>query len=470
MTTLSLPYVTIGIASLFAGVFLTLRHNQPGSGRKTAIVSTLVAMISFMLAAWEVHAGNGARLLDPWISWFEADALGAVPMFFFAALSMLFLALAPKRDAGGSALAGMLLLTASTEIAYAASNLITLAAGWWLACVPFVFKFFGNPPARKVVSLFLISSALALTAAVVVLRATALTDFAHAGHLALWFVVLAVALRKGLFPFHSWVVASFEHGPLLPTALLFNGHLGALLIARSEAAALPDFAHHVLDWLSIAALVTALIASLRSCVEKRPRRLLAFVCISQASFILAGLATANAEGITGALIHWLVVTAASSGLIAIVRILEVRVMDVTNPESNLGLAVKAPRLATFFLICALALIGLPGTLGYCAEDLLFHGALQSHPFLGIALLVATAFNAINLIRLFGVLFLGVLPKHVIDIPDALPRERWPLAACIFFLIAGGIFPGRIIPWRAHAAHEMEKGLGIHAHHPSVGSR
>jgi len=469
MTTLSQPYITTGIAALVVGVFLTLRHKQPGSGRKTAIMSTLVAMICFMLAAWEVHASHGARLLDPWISWFEADALDAVPMFFFAALSLFFLALAPKRDAGGSALAGMLLLTVSTEIAYAASNLVVLAAGWWLTCVPFVFKFFGNPPARRVVSIFLIGSALALTVAITILHATALTDFAHIGQLALWFVVLAVALRKGLFPLHSWVVTSFEHGPLLPTALLFNGHLGALLIARSEAATLPSFAHHILDWLSIAALVTALIASLRSFVEKKPRRLLAFVCISQASFILAGLATGNAEGITGALVHWLVVTAASSGLIAIVRILEVRVMDVTNPESNLGLAVKAPRLATFFLICALALIGLPGTLGYCAEDLLFHGALESHPFLGVALLVATAFNAINLIRLFGVLFLGVLPKHVIDIPDALPRERWPLAACIFFLIVGGILPGRVIPWRAAAAHEMEKGLGIEAHHHDAGA-
>lgn len=460
MTHLSLPYITFGIAALLAGAFVASRRTEPGSGRKTAIISTFVALFSFALAHWEVNAQHGARLLDPWLSWFEADSLDSVPMVFFAGLTLLFLALAPKRDAGGRALAGMLMLAAATEITYAASNLTTLAIGWWLTCVPFVFSFFGTPPARRIVSIFLISSSLALTAAIIALHATSLSDFSHIGHLAMWMMVLAVALRKGLFPLHSWVVTSFEHGPLLPTALLFNGHLGALLIARSEAVTLPEFAHHVLDWLSIAALVTALIASLRGCAEKKPRRLLAFICISQASFILAGLATANEEGITGALVHWLVVTAASSGLIAIVRILEVRVMDVMNPDSNLGLAVKAPRLATFFLICGLALIGLPGTLGYCAEDLLFHGALASHPFLGVALLVATAFNAINLIRLFGLLFLGVLPKHVIDIPDALPRERWPLAACVVFLILGGLLPGRIIPWRATAAHEIKNALGV----------
>ena len=465
MTHLSLPYISFGIAALFAGSVLSLA--RASAGRRPAILSVLTALAAFSAAAWEVHQQQGSRLLDAWVPWFEADALDAVPMVFFAALTLVLLALAPKRDAGGHALAGMLLLAAATEIAYAASNLITLAAGWWLTAIPFAFRFFGNPPARRVVSVFLIGGALALTGAIAALHATALTDFAHVSHLAMWLLVLAVALRKGLFPLHSWVVASFEHGPLLPTALLFNGHLGALLIARSEAVTLPHFAHEVLDMLSIAALITALIASLRSFAEKKPRRLLAFVCISQASFILAGLATANAEGITGALLHWLVVTAASSGLIAIVRILEVRVMDVTNPESDLGLAVKAPRLATFFLICGLALIGLPGTLGYCAEDLLFHGALASHPFLGVALLVATAFNAINLIRLYSVLFLGVLPKHVIDIPDALPRERWPLTACVVFLIVGGILPGRVIPWRNDAAHEIEAAIGSKKHggHP-----
>jgi NADH-quinone oxidoreductase subunit M len=460
MTTLSLPYLTFGIGSLLVGCGLCLRHAQPGKGRRTAISATALALVSFALAAYEVHRQPGARLLDPWIGGLESDALDAVPMIFYAVLTLLLLFLAPRRDTQGKALAGMLLLTAATQIAYAASNLATLAIGWWLTVLPFALPFFGQPPARRTVSFFLAISALALTGGVVALHATAMEDLSHIGHLSLWLVVLAVAFRKGLFPLHSWVVASFEHGPLLPTALLFNGHLGALLIARSEAVVLPDFAHSLLDGLAIAALLTALITSLRGFAEKKPRRLLAFVCISQASFILAGLATANTQGITGSLTHWLVVTAASSGLMAIVRILEVRVMDVTNPEGNLGLAVKAPRLAAFFLICGLALIGLPGTLGYCAEDLLFHGALSSHSYLGLALLVATAFNAINLLRLYSLLFLGVLPKHVIDIPDALPRERWPLAACVAFLILGGLFPGKIIPWRSQAAEEISRAMGV----------
>ena len=457
MQFLSLPFISIGIGSLLAGTLLSLRSKNP---RAAAFTSSIIALLSSLLATREVGLADHGRLFDPLLPWFDADGLDAVPMAFFAALTVMFVTIAPKRDADGRGLAGMLIIAAATQVAYAGANLAVLATGWWLTCVPFILGMFGKHPGQRFENVFLIASSIALTAAITLLHHIEIDELSHTTMLAFGLLILAVILRKGVFPFHGWMVHAFEHGPLLPTALLFNGHLGALLIARSETTALPLAAKHALDILGLIALATALITSLRAFAEKKPRRLLAYLCLSQASFILVGFATANAEGITGGLVHWLVVSTASAGLICIVRVLEVRLSVIDDPSGHLGLATKAPRLATFFLVCGLALIGLPGTLGYCAEDLLFHGALENHPWVGICLPVATAFNAINLMRLFSILFLGVLPKHVIDIPDALPRERWPLAACVVFLIFGGLMPSKIIHWREDAAHELETGLGL----------
>lgn len=457
MQFLSLPFISIGIGSLLAGAILSLRSKNP---RVAAVTTSIIALLSFLLATREVGMANHGRLFDTFLPWFDADGLDAVPMAFFAALTVMFITIAPKRDAGGRGLSGMLIIAAATQIAYAGANLAVLATGWWLTCVPFILGMFGKHPGQRFENVFLIASSIALTAAITLLHHIEISDLSHTTMLAFGLLILAVILRKGVFPFHGWMVHAFEYGPLLPTALLFNGHLGALLIARSETTALPLAAKHALDILGLVALATTLITSLRAFAEKKPRRLLAYLCLSQASFILVGFATANAEGITGGLVHWLVVSTASAGLICIVRVLEVRLSVIDDPSGHLGLATKAPRLATFFLVCGLALIGLPGTLGYCAEDLLFHGALENHPWVGICLPVATAFNAINLMRLFSILFLGVLPKHVIDIPDALPRERWPLAACVVFLIFGGLMPSKIIHWREDAAHELEAGLGL----------
>lgn len=457
MEHLSLPYLTTGLVCLLGGVVSSWRSGQP---RKPAVMAAIIAFVSFLGAAREVMAAGQGRLLDPLLPRLGADGLNAVPMAFYAALTIIVVVLAPKRDAGGPAMAGMLLIALSTQTAYAAADWMILAAGWWLSCLPFALGMFGARRENRLANGFLIASCVALTAAIATTHSTAIEGLSHGGKLTFGLIILAVVCRKGLFPLHAGVVQAFEKGPLLPKVLFFNGHLGVLLVARCEATALPQSARQAFDILSIAAVATVCIASLRAFAEKTPRRLLGFLCISQASFMLAGIATANAQGITGALIHWLVVSAASTGLICIVRVLEARVSSAEDPLMHLGLAVKAPRLATFFLICGLALIGLPGTLGYCGEELMFHGMLKNHLAAGIILLVATVFNAINLLRLFNILFLGVLPKHVIDIPDALPRERWPLTACVVFLIFGGLLPSTIIGWRADAAQVIEKALGV----------
>jgi NADH:ubiquinone oxidoreductase subunit 4 (subunit M) len=447
---LDLPYLSLGHGALLIGIIVSLPRLHGKSPRRNALLCLLAALIFFALALWRVTQNASAALLDPWLPCLEADALDGIPLLLYPVIAALAICVAPRRDVRGYALSGILLLVFGTEIVYASASIFALNVGWWITCLPFVCGAFGQTLDRKLTSLALITSAALLTAASLFFHSASIHDMSSIPLVSLVLLLLAVVVRKGLFPLHQWSLRLFEHGPMIPAALLFNAHLGALLVARSESNLLPPMAHQVLDWLCLLALLTALVTSLRGLFVKRPRRMLAFVCISQASFILAGLSASNTAGVMGGMLHWMVVSFASTGLIVILRILEVRVVDVADPNESLGLAVRAPRLATFFLICGLALVGLPGTMGYCAEDLLFHGAQERHPVMGVALLLATALNAINLLRLYSVLFLGVLPKNVIEIPDALPRERWPLALIVVVLITGGIFPSLPVAMRKAA--------------------
>lgn len=436
-STFPIPTLTLGLACWAIGIGLSLRQREPGHQRgRVAGASALASLCALATLALSRHSGGG-RLADPWLSFLGADQKISLVLCLISVITTALVVLAPRRDSGGASLAGLLLIAASAAWTYCSNSLPLAAIGWGVSILPLSMRSLGGGTNLKPVQLFLgLSTILAV--------GTLLAAGTHPGPVTLGLLVLVVALRKGLFPMHPWLVSAFERGPLLATGLVFNTHFGAALLTRPELSPLFEKHPFVLDIVSYGALLTALISSVRGFSETMPRRLIALVCLSQASFILAGLATATDAGVTGAWVHWLVVVTASTGLIAILRILEVRVMDVAQPEGELGLAVRAPRLATGFLVCSLALIGLPGTLGYCAEDLLFHGALTTHPILGVILPLATAFNAINLFRLYSLLFLGVLPKRVIDVPDALRRERWPLAACMLILVVGGIAPGRII--------------------------
>jgi len=170
---------------------------------------------------------------------------------------------------------------------------------------------------------------------------------------------------------------------------------------------------------------------------------------------------ANTQGITGALVHWLVVVIASSGLFMLLRILESRISGPDWWRQPQGLGVSAPRLAAFFLLFALTLAGLPGTLGYCSQELLFTGAAEHSIPLGWTLALTSALNAISVFRLFTQLFLGVPATRALPVPDLLSQERWPLAIGLVLLIVTGLFPSRMMRLPESPAHEI--GTPAQAH-------
>ncbi len=171
------------------------------------------------------------------------------------------------------------------------------------------------------------------------------------------------------------------------------------------------------------------------------------------------MSSVNADGIAGALMHWQVVAVSTTVLAAVFAGLEARLGMDLDARSFRGLAAGAPRLAVFFAIAGLALVGLPLTLGFPAEDLLLHGTLGAAPRLGIVLPVVTAFNAFTLLRLFASLFLGRPADAARGMADALPRERWALTAAVLFLLAGGLAPSPLVRLPAQAASRLVAALG-----------
>ena len=85
MSYLSAPYITLGLGALALGALFCPWVKNP---RAFASAAALTACISFLFGAFEVASLAQARLLDPWLVCFTADALDAVPMAFFAALTI----------------------------------------------------------------------------------------------------------------------------------------------------------------------------------------------------------------------------------------------------------------------------------------------------------------------------------------------------------------------------------------------
>ena len=406
--------------------------------RQTRAIGFAAASASVAASAVLLHAAPAGR------------SLGEALMVLFSCLAAGAMLVLPRRDCSPRMIAAMLFLLGSTLLAYATENLLVLLAAWILTTVPFFLtRLFRAGSWRPRAGLLLSSVTLALATLLLAAEGQAmsigrLTGRSPGGMVVFVLLVVTVIFRKGICPAHAWVADAAEGGPAIPTALLINGHFGALLVAKLIVPLFPHATRDLFPVLSYLALATALYVATRALTENSPRRLLAFLALSQSACILAGLESRTPEGMTGALVHWFVVTASTMGLFGILRLLEVRFGENLTAGSHLGLAEHAPRLAVFFLIFSLALVGLPGTLSFCSQDLLIQGTLASHPLTGLLLPIAIAMNAISVFRLFARLFLGKRRTGFTVMADALPRERWILTAGVLFVVLGGLFPNAIV--------------------------
>ena len=405
--------------------------------RQERAIGFLAALISVVASALALHAAAGSELL------------GETLTVLFSCLTVVAMLVIPRRDCNPSTIAGMLFVLGSTLLAYSTGNLLVLLLAWILTTIPFFIRLFRAATWRPRVGLLLSSVALALAIGLIAVNHHAMSidqlkGRSPGGMAVFGILVLAVIFRKGICPAHAWVADAVEGGPPIPTALLLNGHFGAFLVARLIVPLFPHATRDLFPVLSYLALATALYVAIRALTENSPRRLLAFLALSQSACILAGLESRTAEGMTGAFVHWFVVTASTMGLFGVLRLLEVRFGENLTASKHLGLAEHAPRLAVFFVIFGLALVGLPGTLSFCSQDLLIHGTLMSHPLTGLLLPVAIAMNAVSIFRLFTRLFLGKRRTGFTVMADALPRERWVLTAVVLFVVLGGLFPNAIV--------------------------
>jgi NADH-quinone oxidoreductase subunit M len=405
--------------------------------RQVRVVGFSASLISLAVSALLLNATPAAESLNPAL------------MVLFSSLTLGTMLVLPRRDCNSRLIGGILFLLGSTLLAYSTENLLLLLAAWILTTIPFYLPRLFRALWQPRLSLLISSVALALAIGVIAASGHSLTIHQLRGQnpggiAAFALLVIAVIFRKGICPAHAWVADAIEGGPVIPTGLLLNGHFGALLVAKLIVPVFPDTVLNLFPLLSDLALATALYVAIRSLSETAPRRLVAFLALSQSACILAGLESRTAEGITGALVHWIVVSVSTMGLFGVLRLLEVRFGENLTASTHLGLAEHAPRLAVFFLIFGLALLGLPGTLSFCSQDLLIHGTLKSHPQTGLLLPIAIAMKAVSFFRLFTRLFLGKRRTGFTVLADALPREQWILTAGVLFVVLGGLFPSAMV--------------------------
>jgi NADH-quinone oxidoreductase subunit M len=428
----------------------------------SAIIMVLAALVVTVSPSLRVFSIRSSALT--WAPGREAiiriDTLSAVLLPFAAALWLLTVAVTPRAalDRGG------LRRTAFATLVTLASFLTESAVLLVLLSVASVWTFLSAlaDPAhrrqRRVAAAYLGCSTLIFGAGVALLIAPgAQGTFAETA--ALWLIVIAALVRKGIVPFHAWVPEVFDHGRLGPAILFTAPQLGAYLtVVLIVPRASPD----MLRTIAVLALGTAVYGAALALVQTSARRACGYLFMSQSALVMAGLDCTSVSALAGGLLVWLSAGLAFAGLARTVLVLEARRgrLDLTTYHGGYE---RMPVLAVSFLSMGLACTGFPGTLGFVGQELLVQGAVDLFPVMGFAVVIASALTGLAVVRMYFSLFCGRPdPLAQQGLPLGLKRrEAWTFGALVVVLVAFGVAPRPLIDSRFAASEEILRQRRAH---------
>jgi NADH-quinone oxidoreductase subunit M len=256
--------------------------------------------------------------------------------------------------------------------------------------------------------------------------------------------LVGFGVKVPLFPLHTWLPLISMEGPAAIAALLTGLKLGAYGLIRFAVPLAPDAAQD-LHWL-LAALgtISILFGASAALAQTNLRRMLGYASLSHVGLVVLGIASFNLQGVQGAVLQLLTFVLAGGGLFLMVSQLHHRT-GTTNLATLGGAARSMPLLTSFFLLFGLASMGLPGTIGFPGELLIFMASFEHHAGAGVAALAGVVIGAAAFLNLYRRTCFGPCSNPAVSLAqDLVPRERWLALALAVLVIGLGLWPGVLL--------------------------
>jgi NADH-quinone oxidoreductase subunit M len=460
LETLEVWLAGVAVAAPVAGAVIAGLTRSPRSVAVAAASTSFLAGLG-LAVAWQMgdgrplaygHALGGGRLLF-------IDGLGAALIPYAACIAAAILLVAPRRMLDGPAVRRTLAGLAATLALFATSHPLAMVLLWVATAQP-TWRTArvtpGGRPAARVFAIYMSAAVICMAVGTLMLVADPPWERSSGlvGSAGGWLVAVAVMIRKGIVPFHSWYPAVFAGAPM-STALLATMPQVASYTAVRLLVGHADGVPHELEMLSVLALVTAVYGAALAIRQRDLRGFIGTFALSQSALVLVGLSARLPLELTGGFCVWISSGLAITGIGLVSWAIESRAGEVSL-ERLQGRFWDAPALAAFFLLFGMGSIGLPGTLSFVAADLIVTGSLDLNLAAGLMVIGSTVLCGIAVMRCWFHVFGG---RRQTDAPPhaVLPRERVSLTALIAALFALGLWPGPLIESLDRAAERILRG-------------
>jgi len=183
------------------------------------------------------------------------------------------------------------------------------------------------------------------------------------------FVLIGIAFKLGLAPFHMWVPDVYEGAPTPVTLFISSApKLAAFAMAvRLLADGLAGLADEWQSMLVLLAILSMALGNIVAIAQTNIKRMLAYSTISHMGFLLLGIIAANAVGYAASMFYVIVYAITSMGAFGAVILLSSPGHQSDQLTDFTGLAKRSPWLAFIVLILMFSLAGVPPFAGFWAK-------------------------------------------------------------------------------------------------------
>ncbi|HWQ82696.1 MAG TPA: NADH-quinone oxidoreductase subunit M [Ignavibacteria bacterium] len=258
---------------------------------------------------------------------------------------------------------------------------------------------------------------------------------------------IGFAIKVPAFPFHTWLPDAHVEAPtaisvILAGVLLKMGTYGMLRISWSI---FPDGAKYFMVPIAIIAAINIIYGALCAMAQKDFKKLIAYSSISHMGYVMLGMASLTAIGISGAVFQMF-----NHGTITAVLFLSVGVIYDRAHTRGLndfgGLANKMPKYFAVLIVAFFASIGLPGLSAFISETFIFIGGFTNHFIRVVAIIsmLGIILNAAYILWTIQRLFFGTLPEKWNGLTDISARELISTVPLLVIVVVLGIFPSYML--------------------------
>jgi NADH-quinone oxidoreductase subunit N len=262
--------------------------------------------------------------------------------------------------------------------------------------------------------------------------------------------LIGLAFKIAAVPFHQWVPDTYQGAPspvsgFMATAVKVTA-FGALARLMTLALAPIQDALYPVLWVLAAASMT--VGNGMALLQNNAKRMLAYSSVAHAGYALVGVLVGGPEGLSAVLFYLLAYVFMTLGAFAVIGVLARDGDERDRVDDLAGLVFSQPLAAVTLALCALSLLGIPGTAGFIGKLRLFGAAVERGLATGETSLVVlvviavlnTAVSAVYYLRLPAVMFMQARNAGSPEPSAPGSLERVVLVACCIAILVLGLVP------------------------------